>query len=120
MPVGNAAITADQMNHRHAASIEAQCAWMRANNIDPEIVSARRAVVVLGDEIQYHEVLLDANGRVTLDETGPFCTEIATVLRTVSLVVPMPAEWPTCPECNQDWGAEPPLPACRTSRGSEA
>lgn len=92
-------ITAAQMSHHCVEFTAATTAWATANGIDPTTVTAHRAIVVIGDEIQYHEVCEDENGRTIFDETGPFGTEVATVLRTVPLIVPMPETWPLCENC---------------------
>lgn len=90
------AITVEQMRNSGPEFIEATSAWCRANGIDPNEVSARYAVAIVGERIQYHAFYVSEDGkrRRVVDYTGPE-DEIATVFREVDLVVPMPEVQPT-------------------------
>jgi hypothetical protein len=72
------------------------CGWLVANGLDPVRVSGRHDIVVIGDRIQYHEVVTDEDGAQVIDYTDVSRT-VGTCFRVVPLVTPMPDEWPTLP-----------------------
>lgn len=93
------AITVDQLRRAggNPEFLAAICAWAEANGLDPVRVSGQHAVVVIDDQIQYHEVVTTPDGAAIIDVTGDEDV-VGTCFRVVPLIAAMPDEWPPLPD----------------------
>lgn len=82
--------------HTAEGRAEAVREWVRANNIDPNVVAVDRDLTVedtpAGRIVRYTAFVFTRNGRVQFDPANP--NRALMHERTVPLVVVPPADWP--------------------------